>query len=80
VNVVTYKNKRIFWHYPTLLGSSPGETLQSTEKNKNTVIYELRIRMLVFFLNNCFVEYIWKTIQNRVAFFLLFGKQPRWFQ
>jgi hypothetical protein len=80
VNAGTYKNKSIFWHYPTLLGSSPGETPQSTQKNKNTVIYELRIRMLAPFLSVCFFEYIWKTIQNRAASFLLFGKQPTWFQ
>jgi hypothetical protein len=57
-----------------------GETPQSTQKNKNTVIYELRIRMLAPFLSDCFFVYIWKTTQNRAAYFLLFGKQPTWFQ
>jgi hypothetical protein len=57
-----------------------GETPQSTQKNKNTVIYELRTRMLAPFLSVCFFEYIWKSIQDRAASFLLFGKQPTWFQ
>jgi hypothetical protein len=56
-----------------------GETPQSTQKNKIQPFMSLRIRMLAPFLSDCFFVYIWKTIQNRAAYFLLFGKQPTWF-
>jgi hypothetical protein len=46
-----------------------GETPQSTQKNKNTVIYELRIRMLAPTLSVCFFEYIWKTIKKGLLLF-----------
>jgi hypothetical protein len=75
VNAGTYKNKRIFWHYPTLLGSSPGgDSSKYTEKlkyshlwaeDKNVGSFFERLFLWIYLENHtkqgCFFFTFWKT-------------------